>query len=233
MPARSGLTLGTALSGGASRTAIPTQQVNTRSYGVYGYGIDTRGALRLSGSVGVGTLSLTEQRTLSPTPLVANGGGHGWFLAAGSQAQYLIPLGSVFVLPYGKATYLHTGEQGYAEQGAGSLNLTYSGQRTNLGIFTAGVRSGINLPAAALTFVPWAEAGATAYAGNRNLSTTETVGLSSTTAPSVIAPANSLDIGAGLTLKGHGPWTAKLAYSGQFAQGFQTHTFDVMAHYRF
>lgn len=227
------LTVGAAFSGAADRTVIPTQRVNTQNYGFYGYGIDTHGALRVSGSVGVGYLALSEQRTLTPTPLVANGTSQGWFMAAGTQAQYLIPLGSVFVMPYGKASYIHTGVQGYSEQGAGSLNLTYGGQRSNLGIFTAGVRSGIDLPTATVTYIPWAQIGGTGYAGNRNLSTTETVGLSSATALSEIAPASSLDVGVGLTLKGRGPWTAKVAYSGQFAHGFQINTFDVMAHYRF
>ncbi len=227
------MVVGGAFSGLGTTTNTPLQSLNGQSFGVYGYGIYTRGALRISASVGAGALSQDSQRNLNPTGLIATGSTSGWFTDTGVQAQYLIPLGCTFLMPYGSATYLHTHLNGFSEQGAGSLDLTYGSQAGNLGEFTGGVRTGIDLTDHALTITPWVELGGTGTAGNRTLTTTETLGVTNTTAVGQIAPAASLDVGAGVTVTSDGPWAARLAYAGQFAGTTYLNTFDLLGRYRF
>ncbi len=47
-----------------------------------------------------------------------------------------------------------------------------------------------------------------------------------------VAPVGSFDAGAGLTVKGTGPWAVKLAYGGQFAGNIHYNTFGLLANYR-
>ncbi|MDA8119043.1 MAG: autotransporter outer membrane beta-barrel domain-containing protein [Gammaproteobacteria bacterium] len=227
------LVVGGAFSGLGTTTHTPQQSLNGQSLGVYGYGIYTQGALRLSASVGAGALSEDSQRNLAPTGLIATGSTSGWFTDTGVQAQYLIPMGRTFVMPYGSATYLHTHLNGFSEHGAGSLDLTYGSQTGNLGEFTGGVRTGIDLKDHALTIIPWVELGGTGTAGNRTLTTTEAIGVTNVSAVGQIAPAASFDIGAGVTVTSHGPWAARLAYTEQFAGPTHLNSFTLLGRYRF
>ncbi|MHB1780885.1 autotransporter family protein, partial [Acidithiobacillus sp.] len=226
------LVLGAAFSGMGTQTRTQQQGVSGKSFGLYGYGIYTHGALRVSGTLGTGILSANSNRNLDPTGMSASGSTTGWFFGSGVQAQYLVPLGQTFLMPYVSATYLHAHLNPFAEQGAGPLNLAYSGQTANLGTFTGGLRAGADIRASGLTWIPWVEVGGTGTAGNRQNANIETLGLTSTTEIGQIAPADSLDTGAGLALKGKGPWTAKVAYVGQFAGDSHFNTFDLIANYR-
>ncbi|MEY2336106.1 autotransporter outer membrane beta-barrel domain-containing protein, partial [Acidithiobacillus ferrianus] len=227
------LILGAAFSGLGTQTSTGYQQADGRSFGFYGYGIYTQGHLRVSGALGTGYLSLNEQRELRPTPAIASGSSNGWFFATGTQARYLIPLSkAAFLMPYGDMSYLHTGTNAFTEQGAGNLDIAYAGQSTDLGIFTGGLRAGTDLRGGHLTWTPWVEVGGTGYAGNRRMNALENIGTNINLVSSRVAPADGLDTGAGVTLKGHGPWTAKVAYVGQFAGDTHFNTFDLTANYR-
>ena len=227
------LVVGGAFSGLGTTTTTSQQTLHGRSLGLYDYGIYTRGALRLSASVGAGALSQDGQRNLAPTGLIATGSTSGWFTDTGIQAQYLIPMGQAFLMPYGSATYLHSHLNGFSEQGAGSLDLTYGRQTGNLGALTGGVRTGVDLTEHRLTIIPWVELGGTGIAGNRTLTTTETLGVTNVNATSQMAPAASLDVGMGVTVTSHGPWAARLAYTGQFAGPTHLNSFDLLGRYRF
>ncbi|MHB1566690.1 MAG: autotransporter domain-containing protein [Acidiferrobacter sp.] len=227
------MVVGAAFSGLGTTTNTAQQSLNGQSFGFYGYGIYTQGALRVSASVGAGALSQDSQRNLTSTGLIATGSTSGWFTDTGVQAQYLIPLGRTFVMPYGSATYLHTHVNGFSEQGAGFLDLTYGSQTGNLGEFTGGVRTGIDLKDQALTIIPWVELGGTGTAGNRTLTTTEAIGVTNVSAVGQIAPAASFDVGAGITVTRHGPWAARLAYTGEFAGPTHLNSLTLLGRYRF
>ncbi|MHB8414230.1 MAG: hypothetical protein ACYDB1_02400 [Acidiferrobacteraceae bacterium] len=227
------LVVGAAFSGLGATTTTAQQTLNGQSFGFYGYGIYTRGALRVSASVGAGALSQDSQRNLAPTGLVATGSTSGWFTDSGVQAQYLIPRGRTFLMPYASATYLHAHLNGFSEQGAGSLDLAYGGETSNLGVFTGGLRTGIDLTEHTLTVIPWVELGGTGTLGNRALTTSETLGLTQATTVSAIAPAASLDVGAGVTVTSHGPWAVRLAYGGAFGGPTYLNTFNLLGRYRF
>ncbi|MHB8416175.1 MAG: hypothetical protein ACYDB1_12520, partial [Acidiferrobacteraceae bacterium] len=69
--------------------------------------------------------------------------------------------------------------------------------------------------------------------GNRALTTSETLGLTQATAVSALAPAASLDVGAGVTVTSHGPWAVRLAYGGAFGGPTYLNTFNLLGRYRF
>ena len=226
------LVVGGAFSGIHTQTDAANQQVGANLFSVYGYGIDTMGHLRVSASVGGGRIGLNETRTMAPLPVTAKGDTHGWLLAAGAQAQYLVPMGRAFLVPYARMDYQHTNTGAFAETGAGALDMSYQGEQTNLGLFTGGLRGGYDLRAAGVTFTPWAEIGATGYAGNRNVTVLQTIGVQTGSSIAHIAPADTFDAGAGVTVGGKGPWTAKLAYAGQYNGGTHLNSFYLLANYK-
>jgi uncharacterized protein YhjY with autotransporter beta-barrel domain len=230
------LVLGAAFSGTGTSTSNVYQNAAGRSFGLYGYGIYTEGHLRLSGDLGGGYLSLDTHRNLYPTGLTADGSTNGWFLGMGAQAQYLIPMGRAFLIPYGRVRYLHTDLGAFTEHGAGLLDLTTAAVRTNIGSFTGGLRTGMDLRAAGgLSIIPWAEVGGTGNVGDTHIAVQQTLlGLNGATnmANALVASSGVLDTGAGLTLKEKGSWTAKFAYNGQFAADTHLNTFSVLVNYR-
>jgi hypothetical protein len=229
------LTLGAAFSGLGTSTQSPYETASGKSFGIYGYGIYTQNHLRISGTIGAGYLDLNTHRNLYPTTLQAYGSTNGWFLGTGIQAQYLIPLGQAFLIPYGRLSYLHTTTNAFTEHGAGLLDLTIGTMHTNIVSLTGGMRAGVDLRSGPITWVPWAEVGGTGNAGNRHSAVLQTLlGLGGETnvARSLVTPAGSLDVGAGLTVHGTGPWTIKIAYQGQFAGNIHYNTFGLLANYR-
>ena len=226
------LVVGGAFSGIHTQTDTASQQVNANLFSVYGYGIDTMGHLRVSASVGGGRIGMNETRTMAPLPVTAKGNTHGWLLAVGAQAQYLVPMGHAFLVPYARMNYQHTKTSAFAETGAGALNMSYQGEQTNLGLFTGGVRGGYNLHTSGVTFTPWVELGATGYVGNRNVTVLQTIGVQTGSSLAHIAPADTFDAGAGVTMGDNGPWTAKLAYAGQYNGGTHLNTFYLLADYK-
>ncbi len=226
------LVVGGAFSGIDTQTRAASQQVHANLFTAYGYGIDTLGHLRLSASLGAGRIGLNEDRTMAPLPVTAQGATHGWLLGAGLQAQYLVPMGRAFLIPYARLDYQHTRTSGFSEHGAGALDMHYQGQQTNLGLFTGGLRAGFDVRARGLTWVPWAAIGATGYAGHRNPTVLQTFGVDTNATVAHIAPADTFDAGAGVTVGNGGPWTAKLAYSGQYNGGTHFNTFSLLADYR-
>ncbi len=228
------LVLGAAFTGSGTGTTTSQQTVDTKDFGGFLYAIDTQGQLRISGTLGGGGLQENSTRNLSSLNETATGFTDGWYFGTGIQAQYLIPEGNGFVMPYGKARYLHTGLNGYKESGAGNLlDLYYGGINTNLGAFTAGVRTGYDFHTVNLTLVPWISVGGTAYAGNRHVSQVYTLGFQSESEVGIAAPSATVDTGVGLTIQGdHSPWTAKVAYNGQYANSETFNTFDLLASYR-
>ena len=157
--------------------------------------------LRVSASAGGGRIGLNETRTMAPLPVTANGDTHGWLLAAGAQAPNRVPMGRTFLVPYARMDYQHTNTGAFAETGAGALDMSYQGEQTNLGLFTGGLR-GYDLRAAGVTFTPWAEIGATGYAGNRSVTVLQTIGVQTGSSIAHIAPTDTFDAGAGVTVGG-------------------------------
>ncbi len=230
------LVLGAAFAGSGTSTTASTsltrQTVNTQSFGGFLYAIDTMGNLRISGTMGGGSLQEDSTRNLYTLDQSAVGSTNGWYFGTGLQAQYLIPMGNVFLMPYGQASYLHTGLSGYTERGAGILNLHYGVLNTNLGSFTGGVRMGEDLRGSGMTIAPWVSLGATGYAGARHVTQVYTLGILNATETGIAAPAATGDVGAGITFQGtHTPWTVKVAYNGQYAPNAHLNTFDLLASY--
>ncbi|WP_312283781.1 autotransporter domain-containing protein [Candidatus Igneacidithiobacillus taiwanensis] len=231
------LTLGAAFAGSdtstTTSTSITWQNDNTQSFGGFLYAVDTQGNLRISGTMGGGSLQENSTRNLYTLHQSAAGSTDGWYFGTGLQVQYLIPMGDTFLMPYGQASYLHTSLGGYTEKGTGILNLHYGFLNTNLGSLSGGFRIGKDIRGSVVTIVPWVSLGATGYAGARHATQTYTLGVLNATETAIAAPAATGDVGAGITFQGtHTPWTVKVGYNGQYAPSATISTFDLLASYR-
>ena len=231
------LVLGAAFTGIGAGTSTAQQTVDSQSFGAFGYAIDTQGHWRLSATLGAGYLHQNSTRYLYPSNVVGTGATDGWYTGAGIQAQYLVPLGQAFLMPYGRISYLHTQLAGFTEQGAVGggvdMNIRYGGLSTSVAAFSGGLRMGYDLRTPGATIIPWVSVGGTGYAGTLYVTQAETVGLLASSENGLVAPDAALNTDAGLTLTGrHDPWTLKVAYNGQFAENVHLNTFDVLANYR-
>lgn len=235
------LVVGAAFAGAGTGASTFYQRVTSNSFGGFAYAIDTQGNLRISATLGAGYLHQNSNRGIfTPDNQLyesAVGSTNGWYFGAGLQAQYLIPLGQNFLMPYGRINYIHTQINGFTESGADrgvNLNIAYGALNTNVAAFSGGVRAGtdVNL-GGGITLIPWLSLGGTAYAGTLRVAQVETVGLLSTTETGLVAPNGALDTGAGITLRSvDSSWNLKFAYNGQFAGDTHLNSFDLLANYR-
>ncbi len=227
------MVVGGAVVGASTKTTTDQQTVNGQSFGGFGYAIATEGNLRISATAGAGGLQQDSTRYLYPSPVRATGQTHGWYVGLGIQGQYLIPMNQAFIVPFGRLSYLHTQFNGFAEQGAGSLDIQYGDVSTNLTTASAGVRLGYGIDWVNFKIIPWISVGGTGYAGDRQVTQAQTVGLLNSLQTAVAAPGGALNTDAGISFLGrNSPWTVKLNYRGQFAHGAHLNTFEVLANYR-
>lgn len=229
---RSDLVLGFAVGGTGSSTDTSYEQVNNREVEVYGYGIYRTGSWRLADALGVGHLGFDTSRDLVPTGLGAQGNGHGWFLDTGVRLSYQQKIGHAFLQPFISARYLHIAQSGFSEHGAGLYDLAYGGQRSDLGMFTAGARASRTFQFDGLAVAPWLELAGTSWLGNKRIGTIEALGLDAVPVSARVAPAATLDAGSGVLVRGKGGWSGSLLYLTRFGYGTQINTFDLVANYR-
>ncbi len=217
--------LGTSAQGG-------TQTLTTRSFGAYGYGVWTQGRLRITGTAGGGGLLTHETRALPPTGLGAKGDATGWFGAVALSAQYRLQQGPLFLIPFAFARYLHTDSGALSETGAGVLNLGYGAVQADIGALGGGVRAGTDIPLREATVIPWVRLGLTGYLGGGSVAGVETLGPFTATETAQSAPDATVDTGVGVSLVGHGPWRASLAWSGHFTTGAPQQDLELGVRYR-
>ncbi len=242
------LVLGAALAGTRSEISLSSpvgeQTVDSHSFGGFAYAIDTQEQLRLSGTLGGGYLHQESTRNLyaantSQAMATGVGGSSGWYIAAGVQAQYLIPAPRrTFFAPYALLNYVHTRLGSYTEQGANpasvDLNIHYGAVSTNVFGYGAGMKFGMDLRADGTRIIPWLSVGGMGYAGTLNATQFEQVGVYTATETGVVAPNVAFTPGAGVTFTDGkaSPWTVKLAYTGQFASNEHFDILAVLANYR-
>ena len=229
---RPGVVAGFAVSGLGTSAQGGTQTITTRSFGAYGYGVWTQGRLRITGTAGGGGLLTHETRALPPTGLGAKGDATGWFGAAALSAQYRLQQGPLFLIPFAFARYLHADSGTLSETGAGALDLGYGAVRTDTGALGGGVRAGTDIALREATLIPWVRVGLTGYLGGGSVANTETLGLFTATETAQSAPDATVDTGVGVSLVGHGPWRASLAWNGHFTNGAPQQDLELGLRYR-
>lgn len=126
---------------------------------------------------------------------------------------------NTFIEPYAGAAYLHSHTQAFEESGAGILNLDYAARTSNLGRFTAGLKSGMNLTTPKQTqFKPWISMGAAVYSGDTSTTQNLTLGVLNQPMSARGAPSTALTTGAGLSLQSSsGNWRATLGFAGEYS----------------
>jgi uncharacterized protein YhjY with autotransporter beta-barrel domain len=226
---RPGFLLGVAVAGTASSSNTAYQQISNRQISLSEYGIYRHGPWRIALTLGLGHLGVNSRRSLVPSGLVATGTGHGWFLGSGVNASYTDHIERGFITPFVAARYLHVSQEGFAEHGAGLLDLAYGRQGNDLGAISAGARAGYQIRTFGLDLEPWIEVGGTSYLGNRLLATTETLGTETMPVSAQAAPSATLDTGLGLTLRTQHGWKGRLVYISRRGDNTSLNAFNFTA----
>ncbi len=225
------ITLGVAYGHLQTTTQAARQRVQGDANAFYGYGMFQSNGWQFAGIFGGGASGLTTTRHLSPLAMSAGGSKSEGFYDAAVQLRYVAPVGRGYVVPFARIGYVSTSRGAFAESGAGNLDIAYSGHDGSLTALTAGLRAGYNGQGENYSYSPWAEISGTGFAGNTNISDTETIGLTPATERSKAAPGGLASFGAGVTfIKGN--WTGTLAYQGQFASGSQVNSFGATITYK-
>ncbi|MFT2094027.1 autotransporter-associated beta strand repeat-containing protein [Acidiphilium multivorum] len=226
---RPGFLLGVAVAGTASSSNTAYQQISNRQISLSDYGIYRHGPWRIALTLGLGHLGVNSRRSLVPSGLVATGTGHGWFLGSGVNASYTDHIDRGFIRPFVAARYLHVSQEGFAEHGAGLLDLAYGRQGNDLGAISAGARAGYQIRTFGLDLEPWIEVGGTSYLGNRLLASTETLGTEIMPVSAQAAPSATLDTGLGLTLRTQHGWKGRLVYISRRGDNTSLNAFNFTA----
>ena len=226
---RPGFLLGVAVAGTASSSNTAYQQISNRQISLSDYGIYRHGPWRIALTLGLGHLGVNSRRSLVPSGLVATGTGHGWFLGSGVNASYTDHIDRGFITPFVAARYLHVSQEGFAEHGAGLLDLAYGRQGNDLGAISAGARAGYQIRTFGLDLEPWIEVGGTSYLGNRLLASTETLGTEIMPVSAQAAPSATLDTGLGLTLRTQHGWKGRLVYISRRGDNTSLNAFNFTA----
>ena len=226
---RPGFLLGVAVAGTASSSNTAYQQISNRQISLSDYGIYRHGPWRIALTLGLGHLGVNSRRSLVPSGLVATGTGHGWFLGSGVNASYTDHIDRGFIRPFVAARYLHVSQEGFAEHGAGLLDLAYGRQGNDLGAIGAGARAGYQIRTFGLDLEPWIEVGGTSYLGNRLLASTETLGTETMPVSAQAAPSATLDTGLGLTLRTQHGWKGRLVYISRRGDNTSLNAFNFTA----
>ncbi len=226
---RPGFLLGVAVAGTASSSNTAYQQISNRQISLSEYGIYRHGPWRIALTLGLGHLGVNSRRSLVPSGLVATGTGHGWFLGSGVNASYTDHIDRGFITPFVAARYLHVSQEGFAEHGAGLLDLAYGRQGNDLGAIGAGARAGYQIRTFGLDLEPWIEVGGTSYLGNRLLASTETLGTEIMPVSAQAAPSATLDTGLGLTLRTQHGWKGRLVYISRRGDNTSLNAFNFTA----
>ena len=226
---RPGFLLGVAVAGTASSSNTAYQQISNRQISLSDYGIYRHGPWRIALTLGLGHLGVNSRRSLVPSGLVATGTGHGWFLGSGVNASYTDHIDRGFIRPFVAARYLHVSQEGFAEHGAGLLDLAYGRQGNDLGAIGAGARAGYQIRTFGLDLEPWIEVGGTSYLGNRLLASTETLGTEIMPVSAQAAPSATLDTGLGLTLRTQHGWKGRLVYISRRGDNTSLNAFNFTA----
>ena len=226
---RPGFLLGVAVAGTASSSNTAYQQISNRQISLSDYGIYRHGPWRIALTLGLGHLGVNSRRSLVPSGLVATGTGHGWFLGSGVNASYTDHIDRGFITPFVAARYLHVSQEGFAEHGAGLLDLAYGRQGNDLGAISAGARAGYQIRTFGLDLEPWIEVGGTSYLGNRLLASTETLGTETMPVSAQAAPSATLDTGLGLTLRTQHGWKGRLVYISRRGDNTSLNAFNFTA----
>jgi autotransporter-associated beta strand protein len=226
------VTIGAAVSSLWTGTNGAGSSVSGNSVGVYGYGIYATGRLEATALVGGGHIGDSISRFLAGVG-TGKSASNGYFTDVGTRVQYRFGGPRAFVIPYVSGEYLHTSLGQAAETGAGAFNLTFGTMGTDLGQFSAGVKTGLVISTGFGTLTPWIAAGGLGTVGNTRAGAIETVGLLTANETATAAPQGAVTAGAGVDLTGRGPWRLSAQWGGQYGSATSAENFALEGHYSF
>ncbi len=225
------LVFGLAVSNLYTSTSDAASSVDGTSFGALGYGIYTRDRLIVSASAGVGHLATNISRGLPTLGETAKASSNGAYEAASLRLQYRLGGPECFVIPYGSASYLHTGTGSAVETGASILDLRYDAISMNLAELGGGIMAGFDAPTRYGVLTPWVQLGGEGTLGNARVRNTETLGTLTTGETALAAPEGAFMPAAGVDLIGQRQWRIAAAWGGQFGSATSVESFSLEGRY--
>jgi outer membrane autotransporter protein len=215
---REGLTLG--LGGGYAATMLNFSDSSSASENAglgFVYARYAVGPLYLGVMAAYGGGTIDGTRTLPAAALAASGHRGGAFRVVQGRAAYDIPLGPFTLQPRATLAYLHAEQGGFAESGAGLLDLSYAHTATDAVQTRLAARLMRSFAAGTWAVHPWAEAGVQEQMTGLGRHVTVADG-TYTAAVAGVSPKPTAGLaGAGVEAEAPGGIDLYLHYQGQFA----------------
>ena len=197
------------------------------------YGRYAQGPVWFGAMAAYGGGQVDGTRTLPGTGLSATGNRNADFSIIQARAAYDLPMGALTLEPLAKLAYIHAGQAGFSESGAGLFDLSYGSTDTDVTEGRLALRVMQGFSAGSWALLPWAEAGVQeTFSGlSRNVTASEGV---FTSEVSGVSPApTSAVIGAGLTASATPILDVFVAYQGQFSANQTENEFSAGLTFRF
>jgi fibronectin-binding autotransporter adhesin len=181
------------------------------------YGRYAQGPMWLGAVAAYGGGQVDGSRALPGTGLVASGNRSGNFAIVQANAAYDVPIGPVTIEPRASLAYIHAGQSGFAESGAGMLDLTYpgTGADTVEGRLTARVMR--RFVAGGWALAPWIEAGVQESFSGLSRGVVVTDGTFSAAVSGVSPAPASAVVGIGISAAASESVDLFVRYQGQFS----------------
>jgi outer membrane autotransporter protein len=172
-------------------------------------------------------------RVVPGTGLAASGNRSADFAVIQARAAYDLPVGDFTIEPRLTLAYLHAGQSGFSETGAGMLDLNYTATHADVADGSASVRVMRAFGAGTWTLLPWVEAGVQQTVSGLSRSVTATDGAFSANV-SAVSPAPTAGIvRVGVTAAVTDALDLFVTYQGQFAANQIGNAFSAGAVLRF
>jgi fibronectin-binding autotransporter adhesin len=197
------------------------------------YGRYVQGPLWFGAVAAYGGGQMDGTRAVQGTGLTATGNRSADFAVVQARAAYDLPVGDFTVEPRVTVAYIHAGQSGFSETGAGMLDLSYSATHTDVAEGSATVRLMRSFGAGTWTLLPWVEAGVQQTVSGMSRSVTATDGAFSANVSGVSPAPTAGVVRVGLTAAVTDALDLFVTYQGQFAANQVENAFSAGALLRF
>jgi outer membrane autotransporter protein len=150
-----------------------------------------------------------------------------------ARAAYDLSVGPAAVEPRLTLAYIHAGQGGFSEAGAGVLDLSYSASHEDVTDGRASVRVMRSFGTGSWTLQPWVEVGLQETFSGQSRNVTATDGPFSTRVSGVSPASTAGVVGAGMTAAVTGALDLFVTYQGQFTRNQSGNAFSGGALLRF
>lgn len=197
------------------------------------YGRYAQGPWWLGVMAAYGGAPVDGERALPGTGLTASGNRAAEFGTVRARAAYDLAVGAVTLEPRADLAYIHAGQSGFAESGAGLLDLAYPGTHADAVEGRLTVRAMQRVAAANWGMVPWIEAGVQQTLSGQSRGVVATDGAFNAGVSGVSPAPTAGVVGVGISAAATEALDLFVRYQGQFSANQVENAFSAGLQMRF